>query len=417
MNTKSETRMSANAWPTVGLLFSLALGMMGCVLFYLNRATAVPASWGSAAGLRNDLVDWVNAVQAALLLPLFSSVFGVLVLRRRVAPRIGWLFIAISLFSAASLFLGEYAIYGAYTRAAPLPGTSLSAWVTNLIWIVLYALLLYLLAIFPNGRFLSRQWRTATLAALFLFIASLFIAAAIETPMSSAYQIDNPFVATHSPALYNTLFALGVPMMPLSVLLVLAAVLLRFRRSQGRERQQMKWLLAGMVLMAALLIGGLLLFLSLGLALGGVMVNVSVFGPLLGIGVALLRHRLYDIDIIIRRTLVYALLSSLLALVYFGAVILLQLVFGAFIDAQSPLVIVISTLLIAALFTPLRRRVQAFIDRRFYRQKYDAQQILAQFAQTCRDETDVGRLSAKLQYVIHETVQPAQVSVWFKSEK
>ena len=135
------------------------------------------------------------------------------------------------------------------------------------------------------------------------------------------------------------------------------------------------------------------------------------------IGIAILRYRLFDIDLIIRKTLQYAALSALLALVYFGSVVLLQTVVGQATDAQSPLVIVVSTLLIAALFAPLRKRVQTAVDRRFYRQKYDAQQVLAQFAITARDETDMDKLTAELVRVVQETMQPEQVSVWLKPVK
>ncbi|MCB8928148.1 MAG: hypothetical protein H6652_21290 [Ardenticatenaceae bacterium] len=414
MNSKSDAETIASFSPAAGLVLALIMGTMGCVLFYLNRATAVPASWGSLAGPRNDLVAWFNTVQAALLIPLFSGVLGVLVLRRRAAQRIGWLFMALSLCSAVQIFLGEYAILGAYTRGTPLPGTGLVAWMTNFIWVFIYVLLLYLLAIFPNGRFLSRRWRILTLAALCLFAVPLVVAAAIETPMSSVYQIDNPFVTTYPQVLYDTLFAIGMPMMPLGTLLVLAAVLLRFRRSQGRERQQMKWLLAGMMLLAALLTGGLGLYLGLDLAFGGVMVNVSVLGPLLGIGVALLRHRLYDIDIIIRRTLLYTAVSASLALVYFGTILLLQTAFSSVVAARSPLVIVVSTLISVALFNPLRLRLQTVIDRRFFRQKYNAQQVLAQFAQTARDEVEMEQLTAVLLQVVQTTIQPEQISLWLK---
>jgi hypothetical protein len=132
------------------------------------------------------------------------------------------------------------------------------------------------------------------------------------------------------------------------------------------------------------------------------------------ITIAILRYKLWNIDLIIRKTLVYALLSGLLALVYIGTVIVLQTVFDSFSNQQSPVVIVISTLAIAALFAPLRRRVQAFIDRRFYRQKYDAQQVLAQFAQTARHEVSLDALTAELSYVVQETMQPERISIWLK---
>ncbi|MGB3219563.1 MAG: hypothetical protein WBD79_19395, partial [Anaerolineae bacterium] len=138
----------------------------------------------------------------------------------------------------------------------------------------------------------------------------------------------------------------------------------------------------------------------------------------LGIGIAVLRHNLWDIDIIIRKTLVYTVLTALLALVYFGGVVLLQRLVGALTGVeQSPLAVVVSTLAIAALFTPLRRRIQEGIDRRFFRKKYDSQRVLAQFAQTARDETDLDALTGELTRVVQETLQPERVSVWLRETK
>jgi hypothetical protein len=134
----------------------------------------------------------------------------------------------------------------------------------------------------------------------------------------------------------------------------------------------------------------------------------------LAVGLAILRYRLYDIDLIIRKTVQYGVVTAVLVLIYFGAIILLQSVVGQALGEQSPLIIVLSTLLIAALFNPLRRRVQTAVDRRFYRQKYDAQQVLAQFAQVARDETEMDVLQAELLRVVQETLQPESVSIWVK---
>jgi K+-sensing histidine kinase KdpD len=135
------------------------------------------------------------------------------------------------------------------------------------------------------------------------------------------------------------------------------------------------------------------------------------------VGIAILRYRLYDIDVIIRKTVQYGVVTAVLALVYFGTIILLQSLVGQAMDEQSPIIIVLSTLLIAALFNPLRQRVQDAVDRRFYRKKYDAAQVLAQFAQTARDEVDMEALQAELLRVIQETLQPESVVVWFKQSE
>jgi hypothetical protein len=204
------------------------------------------------------------------------------------------------------------------------------------------------------------------------------------------------------------LFALFIPFL-ITLVLALLSLALRFHRAAGVERQQIKWLLyvAALFLTAQLAI-------SFG-AIGEQFTSLVALGFPIAIGIAVLRYRLFDIDVIIRKTLVYTALTALLALVYFGSVVLLQRLFGAVTGiGQSPLAVVVSTLVIAALFTPLRRRIQDVIDRRFFRKKYDAQRILAQFALTARDETDLEVLTAELAHVVQETMQPESVSVWLR---
>jgi hypothetical protein len=402
-------------WVILGIVILLGLGSF--YLFYLSRNTVVPASWGNDAGLRNSSYDWFNALQQALLAPILIAVLGILILRRFPRHRMGWLMIIIALTAAFMYVVGELTVYGYYTTPSPLPGVAWAAWITNVTWVVLFTLIMYLVAVFPSGTFVSRGWRTLLTFMLAWFTLPLFTAAAIESTMSSAYQIPNPISVNYSAPLYDILFLIGLPAMALTVLALVASAVARYRQGQGRERQQMKWLLAGVILMAVLVIVGLALSFGAGFPLGDIMVNVSLIGPVLGIGVAMLRHQLYDIDFIIRRTLVYAVVSTLLAGIYFGSVVVLQWLVSAVGGQQSGVVVAVSTLVIAALFSPLRRRVQTTVDRRFYRRKYDAAQTLAHFAATVQDETEISQLQQELAGVVIETMQPIHLSLWLKPEK
>jgi hypothetical protein len=190
-------------------------------------------------------------------------------------------------------------------------------------------------------------------------------------------------------------------------------MVLRYRRAAGVERKQIKWLLYAISLFGIFYIP-YMLFQSWGEQIWGLFINLWLIAIPLAIGIAILRYRLFDIDLIIRKTLQYTLLTGLLALVYFGSVILLQSLVENLTGEQSPLVIVLSTLVIAALFNPLRSRIQDFIDRRFFRKKYNAEQALAQFAATARDEVDMDKLTAALLRVVEESVQPEKVSMWMQ---
>ncbi len=413
MNLEKSTRQNQYLILWLPLVATIMMGFTALILFFLNRATDIPAFWGASGGSRNQLPLWVGLIQQAIFLPIVAGSFGLLIVRQRPRQRIGWLLVVLGIFSALVILAQELAIYGYHTLAGAGWGWSIAGWLTNWSWIILFFLLLLLVSVFPDGRFVSHRWRTIILILLTLFVGPLLIATVLETPMTSAAQIPNPFVQTHPEKLYDALFSLGVPFMPITAVAVLAAVLVRFRRSRGRERQQMKWLLAGVALLAGMVVVGLILSFS-GIVAGDLIVNFSPLVPLIGIGVALVRHQLYDIDVIIRRTLLYTAVSLILALVYFGSVILFQQLFTRVMGQQSPVAIVISTLLIAALFNPLRGRLQDFLDLRFYRQKYNAEQVLARFAQTARDEVEVETLQTDLLHIVQETIQPEHVSIWLK---
>ena len=196
-----------------------------------------------------------------------------------------------------------------------------------------------------------------------------------------------------------------------------ASLIVRYRRRAGIvEKEQIKWLLYAAIIFGAIYAIAVIANLGSdewGLGFWGeLLLVISILTLPVAIAIAILRYRLFDIDIIIRKTAVYGILTALLALVYFGSVLLLQTLFGSVLGQQSTLILVISTLLIALLFSPLRRWLQGVINRRFYRQKYDAQQVLARFAQTARDETDLEELNAGLIAVLQETLQPQMIGLW-----
>lgn len=413
VHSRWPRRFARFAWFIVVVIAGMGLGAI--ILFIWNRNTAAPPSWGSVGGVRNGASD-IASFLVQVGLAVTSGLFGALIVGRRPRQRIGWLMLAIGLAANATPLFSEWTIYGYYTSEEPFPGLGLVGWVTNWLWIVLFSLLLLMLAIFPDGEMLSRRWRWLTGFPIALFTVSALTATMIETPMSSAYQAPNPFFRERYMTLYNSLFFVFTIAMPVAVVTVLAEVLARFRQSRGRERQQMKWLMGGVALMAVMVIGGLALALLLDVWLGDVLVNSSIIGALLGIGVAMLRHQLYDIDLIIRRTLIYSVLTALLALIYFSSVVMLQGLMTAVSGKPSSLTVVVSTLAIAVLFSPLRRRVQEIIDRRFFRSKYDAEQMLSQFAQTARGETELARLGEELLSVVSETMQPRQAWLWLRDE-
>ncbi len=377
---------------------------------YFRRVTMLAVDTHSQAGeivASNDLVQ-AEAAARGLSLPLYALYevgFSALLLAAF------WVVAALILWRAETGWFGWFtalilAALGAINTLVVFDVTQplrpVLAAVDLLSWIAWPGLFVWLF-LFPSGWTRPRWawWSVVVMATIFLGLSI--------RDFLAAWGILSP-----DPA--NQQFTLGLPLVMITLALVVYAQIRRYRRGYSlTERQQVKWFVFGM----ALLLIELVLVLVAPPATVSLFVQDLYTAVLLvipaSIGVAILRYRLFDIDVVIRKTLVYTVLTVLLALVYFGVVIILQGLFSRLAGVeQSTLAVVISTMAIAALFTPLRRRIQDWIDRRFYRKKYNAQQVLAQFAQTARDETDLDALLAELVRVVDETLQPEHVSVWLK---
>jgi MFS family permease len=287
----------------------------------------------------------------------------------------------------------------------------------NILWVFLIFPLLFTMLLFPDGRPPSPRWRWALWVGvgmiIFLFIRILF-SLTLSQLENEEWIMTNPI--GFLPADLEFFLLPWVVALILLTLICAAALIVRYRRSRGVEREQIKWLFYATGLFTVVYISGFYFSESWTNVrnIFNVFFLFAIVSIPVAIAIAILRFRLYDIDIIIRRTLVYGALTALLALVYFGSILLLQTLFTAVSGQQSAVAIVISTLVIAALFNPLRRRVQDFIDRRFFRRKYDATQTLEQFAITARDEVNLDALNAELVRVVEETMRPERVTLWLK---
>jgi hypothetical protein len=348
------------------------------------------------------------------------SVVGVLISSHRPENPIGWIFLAEGFFYGLLSAGDQYAIYALLTNPGALPLGAQASWLGQWIWALGVGLILvFLPLLFPDGHPPSHRWRPVA------WLGGLSIGLTVVASMILLWPERGPALVTGdenpSHVVQVLVNFITVPMISVAGVGAVISLFVRFRRARGDERQQIKWFASAAALTLVWIIVFVFVFGEL-LSAGGGLLEVTI--PLLGLlviasipvatGIAILRYRLYDIDRIINRTLVYGSVSAFLALVYFVGVATTQAIFGALTgqEEQSQLAVVVSTLAIAALFMPLRRRIQSFIDRRFYRRKYDARKTLEAFSAKLRDETDLDALNADLVGVVNETMQPEHVSLW-----
>ena len=355
-----------------------------------------------------------DATNQAMLFVGFSAfmVVGALVVAHRPGNAIGWIFSAIALLAFTGQLASEYATYAYVTRPGSLPGAILAAWYGSWPWWLVLALaLVFTPLLFPTGRLVSPRWRpVAWLAGATTAVATLLTSLQPTLGTFGDQVVMNPIGVTAVGDLVGSAVGLALlGLLVLSAVLALASLVIRFRRSRGEERQQLKWFTYACALLPLAALGdflpgpvGDLLFAALVLLLP------------VATGIAILRHRLYDIDRLINRTLVYGLLTALLGGVYAGTVLVLGQVFGGVGRDPPSWAVAGATLAVAALFQPARRRIQSVVDRRFNRRKYDAARTVEVYSRRLREEVDLDTLSAELLAVVDETVQPAKASLWLQ---
>jgi hypothetical protein len=376
------------------------------------------------------------------VLSLAYPTVGALIASRLPTNPIGWFFCSLGLFYAAHRVIVSYADYALNENFA-LPGGEYVAWVSTWASSAIPALAIFLVLLFPEGRLPSRRWRIVAWVALCGAALTALGDMFMPGELPSHPYLDNPFgevavigggFATYD--LFGASIVLGLTLQAVSILAALLSLIVRLSRARGDERQQIKWFVYAAVPLTVC--GSLLAVHSMILTFTTTFlfhpvyllsswtafnaVDYVALSALLVVPVftyiAILKYHLYDIDIVINRALVYGSLTAMLAAIYFSGVTATEALFRALTgqEHQPQLAIVVSTLVIAALFTPLRRRIQSFIDRRFYRNKYDARKTLEAFSAQLRNETDLEALSDDLVGVVRETMQPAYVSLWLRPD-
>jgi hypothetical protein len=341
-------------------------------------------------------------------------VVGAVIVAHRPDNAIGWIFSAIGLLAATGWLATEYAIYAYVTRPGSLPGAIWAAWYRQQWWFPMFALIFAATPLlFPTGRLLSARWRPVAALAALVTVALVLLAAFQPTIklQDQDYWVDNPIGLAGTPDPEASAVA-GVLLGLLTGCIVAAVIslVLRFRRSRGVERQQLKWVVYAGVLLLLTIPVGEYLPATLGDALWGLII---AFVPVAA-GIAILRYRLFDIDRLISRTLVYVLLTALLGGVYAAVVLVLGQLFGG-IGAEPPSWAVAgATLAVAALFRPARRRIQVVVDRRFNRRGYNATKTIEAFSGRLREQVDLDTLSAELLAVVDQTMQPTTASLWLR---
>jgi hypothetical protein len=373
-------------------------------------------SWGGVQGSAADV--------AFVVMVLAFPLTGLLILRRLPRNTIGWLLQAVGLVWGLSGLADNYASYGLVVNPGSLPGADVVAALNEGSWAPGIGLMgTFLILLFPDGHLPSRAWRpVAWLCAVTIVLVPVAVVLSPgrleESPVPT---LSNPLAQEWAAPVLEVALAVLVPLLALCIVACAVGLVSRFRHSRGLEREQLKWLAtAGTAVAAVFLVTIISTLFTLATSptpawvtgLQAVSTPVFVLLPV-AIGVAILQHRLYDVDVVINRALVYGLLTAALAGVYLGSVLLLQLALEP-LTSPSDLAVAGSTLAVAALFRPARARIQAGVDKRFYRSRYDASLTLDAFVDQLRHQVDLDAVGDDLRTAVRETVQPVHLSLWLR---
>jgi hypothetical protein len=362
---------------------TIALMAGGLALAYVDRHLV-------SAGLTNwDFSDVFGQVTNMAV-----PVMGFVLASRRPANRIGWLALAAGLGLGLSRFSTSYGLRALVAAPGSVPAGRAVAWLANWTWVIPLAVIAFVFLLFPTGRLRSRRWRVAG-----WFVGGALALTAVGALVGATRVWSHPFTA-QAPAFVSAILIL----LPAALAVSVAAVVVRFARSSGEERLQLKWFVAAALLVVATLTASVVT----NSVAAAVLDNLAFLCVNAAVAIAVLKYRLYDIDRVISRTVAYAIVTGLLIGIYTGLVLLATQVLGL----RTPVAVAAATLAAAALFSPVRRRVQRVVDRRFNRARYDADKTVAAFAARLKDAVDLDAVRADLTGVVHQALEPAHVSVW-----
>ena len=406
MSARSATAVGWSLWTA-----SLASAATGLVFLALSWTVQIPEGWGFRGF-------------TALFAVVFASVGLVIAVHRR-ANALGWVLLVAGVLSGVQVAAEEYSVFALVARPGEFAGGEMGAWLQSWIWVPSIALVgVVVVLLFPSGQLRSRRWTLVLAAAGLAVILSSFAFAVSPGRLSGAAAIvDNPFAIEALSSAVFPFAGVGFLLLAGVVIAAFASLALRFRDARGVERQQLKWFAyAGAVLAFAVVLNA---FAQLKYVADATLIQNGQPKPVqyllilamcllpVSVGVAVLRYRLYEIDLLINRTLVYGATSAAIAATFFLGIVALQALLRP-LTAGSELAIAASTLVSFALFQPVRRRVQDAVDRRFDRSRYDAARTLDLFADRLRDEVDLDALRGDLLRVVRQTMSPGHVSLWLR---